>query len=158
MSDDFFLHFCADCPQTFRKEVDKKNRANQGVLPILFEVKKYLHQPFYILGQIQKDVFTCGFSPGLRTQLVQWKNSDNLLFPHKVHQPKSVEARLSKPSSLYYSANILTIYFFPIRYINLKVWRQNYQNFPSKARYINLKVWRFCAQHFSYNVPIIYPA
>ena len=45
-------------------------------------------------------VFTCGFSPGLRTQLVQWNNSDYLLFPHKVHQPKSVEARQSKPSSL----------------------------------------------------------
>ena len=40
--------------------------------------------------------FTCGFSPGLRTQLVQWKNSDYLLFPHEVHQPKNVEARLPK--------------------------------------------------------------
>ena len=30
--------------------------------------------------------------------LVQWKNSDYLLFLHKVHQPKSVEAKLSKPS------------------------------------------------------------
>ena len=36
-----------------------------------------------------KRLFTCGFSPGLRTQLVQWKNSDYLLFPHKVHQPKT---------------------------------------------------------------------
>ena len=43
-------------------------------------------------------VFTCGFSPGLRTQLAQWENSDYLLFPHKVYQPKSVEAKLSKPS------------------------------------------------------------
>ena len=32
---------------------------------------------------------------------VQWKNSVNLLFPHQVYQPKSVKAKLSKPSSLY---------------------------------------------------------
>ena len=30
--------------------------------------------------EICQVVFTCGFSPGLRTQLVQWKNSDYLLF------------------------------------------------------------------------------
>ena len=38
-------------------------------------------------------IFTYGFSPGLRTQLVQWKNYDYLLL-HKVFQPKSVEAKL----------------------------------------------------------------
>ena len=46
--------------------------------------------------------FHRGFSPGLRTQSVQWKNSDYLLFLHQVHQPKFVEAKLSKPSILFY--------------------------------------------------------
>ena len=45
--------------------------------------------------------FTGGFSPGLRTQFVQWENSDYLLFPHQVYLPKSVKAKLSKPSSQY---------------------------------------------------------
>ena len=98
---------------------------------------------------ISNSIFTCGFSPGLRTQLEQRENSDYLLFPHQVYQPKSVEAKLSvfQPLVLY-NGKILTIYFFHIRYINLKVWRQNYQNFPSKARYINLKVWRQNYENF----------
>ena len=86
---------------------------------------------FKLTGKYLANLFTCGFSPGLRTQLVQWQNSDYLLFPHQVHQPKSVGAKLSKPSSLKYNRKIMTIYFFHIIYINLKVWRQNYENFPS---------------------------
>ena len=50
-----------------------------------FVLKATSSEVLHFIGAIH--IFT-----GLRTQLVQWKNSDYLLFQIQVHQPKSVEA------------------------------------------------------------------
>ena len=73
---------------------------------------------------LSSPLFTCGFSQCLKMQSVKRKSPDYFLFPHQVHQPKIVEAKLSKPSILKYKEKVLIIYFYPLRYMNIKVGTQ----------------------------------
>ena len=77
---------------------EKKCVREFGTSPILDFYRCTLQKRFICIILF----ITCVLSPGLRAQLAQWENSDYLHFPHQVHQPKSVEAKLSKPGGLKY--------------------------------------------------------